>query len=210
MPHTTAIVRVGVAAVIGAATAVALVLVGAVYVAWQAGWDATAITYLALTLPVVWRLDQAETARLAVKEDPTRPVADLLLLAAAVASLGAVGVVLVRAADSSGVTQTLLTVAGVLSVIVSWALVHVTYMLRYAKIYYTEPIGGVDFNEKELPAFVDFAYLAFTIGMTFQVSDTSLQSRSMRSAALRHALLSFLFSTVILATTINVVANLAK
>jgi uncharacterized membrane protein len=82
-------------------------------------------------------------------------------------------------------------------------------MLRYARLYYTEPIGGVDFNADDKPSYTDFAYLAFTIGMTFQVSDTALSSRAIRSAALRHALLSYLFGTVILATTVNFVAGLA-
>ena len=44
--------------------------------------------------------------------------------------------------------------------------------------------------------------------MTFQVSDTALQTRKMRRIALGHALLSYLFGTVIIATTINALAGL--
>jgi uncharacterized membrane protein len=58
------------------------------------------------------------------------------------------------------------------------------------------------------PDYRDFAYTAFTVGMTFQVSDTDITSQEMRRAVLRHALLSFLFGAVILATTINVIAGL--
>ncbi|MGB8384414.1 MAG: DUF1345 domain-containing protein, partial [Dermatophilaceae bacterium] len=56
----------------------------------------------------------------------------------------------------------------------------------------------------------DFAYLAFTIGMTYQVSDTDLQTSPIRLTALRHGLLAFLFGTVIVATTINLVVQLAS
>ncbi len=207
--HLPALTRMGVALAAGVVAVAITMALNQWYVAAQAGWDAAALTYIGLTLLMVWHLDAAATADKALREDQTRPVADLVLLAASVASLGALGAVLVRAADSRGVTQTVLTIVGVLSVVVSWAVVHVTYMLRYARIYYTEPIGGVSFNQDEPPCYTDFAYLAFTIGMTFQVSDTSLTSRPIRSAALRHALLSYLFGTVILATTVNFVAGLA-
>jgi uncharacterized membrane protein len=75
-------------------------------------------------------------------------------------------------------------------------------------MYYED--GGVDFNERAPPCYTDFAYLAFTIGMTFQVSDTDLQTREFRRVALCHALLSFVFGTGILATTINLVASLSS
>ena len=99
----------------------------------------------------------------------------------------------------------------VVSVFLSWAVVHLTYTLRYARLFFTEPQGGIDFHEDKRDAtYVDFAYVAFTIGMTYQVSDTDLSKRQIRAAALRHALLSYLFGTVIIAMTINVIAGLAK
>jgi uncharacterized membrane protein len=52
--------------------------------------------------------------------------------------------------------------------------------------------------------------LAFTIGMTFQVSDTDLTTKEVRRTALHHAMLSYLFGTVIVATTINLVAGLVR
>ncbi len=83
------------------------------------------------------------------------------------------------------------------------------YATRYARLYYTGEDGGIDFNEDEPPTYVDFAYLAFTIGMTFQVSDRP-ETRAIRATALRHALLSYLFGAIIVATTINLIAGLAK
>jgi uncharacterized membrane protein len=97
---------------------------------------------------------------------------------------------------------------GVGSVGLSWFTVHTLFTLRYARLYYTGEDGGVSFNQDAPPRYLDFAYLAFTIGMTFQVSDTELQSPAIRHSALRHALLSYLFGAVILATTINLIAGL--
>jgi uncharacterized membrane protein len=84
------------------------------------------------------------------------------------------------------------------------------FALRYAHVYYTEPEGGIDFKSKgaERPDYIDFAYTAFTVGMTFQVSDTDITRREMRRQVLWHALISFLFGAVILATTVNVIASL--
>jgi uncharacterized membrane protein len=70
--------------------------------------------------------------------------------------------------------------------------------------------AAAEFNEKDPPQYSDFAYLSFTIGMTFQVSDTNIQSKQIRRTVLRHALLSFPLGTVIIATSINLVAGLAK
>ena len=92
--------------------------------------------------------------------------------------------------------------------VLSWVLVHVVHTLTYARLYYTDEEGGVDFNTPSPPRYSDFAYLAFIIGMTFQVSDTALQASRMRAVALRQALLSYLFGTVIIATTINLIVNL--
>ena len=68
--------------------------------------------------------------------------------------------------------------------------------------------GRIDFNENDPPTYLDFAYLALTVGMTFQVSDTNLTTKGIRRIALSHALLSYLFGAVILALVINVVSSL--
>lgn len=70
--------------------------------------------------------------------------------------------------------------------------------------------GGIDFNESSAPSYPDFAYLALTIGMTFQVSDTALSTNAFLRLALRHALLSYMFGTLIIATTINHIAGLGR
>jgi uncharacterized membrane protein len=208
--HTLAVARVAIAAAVGLAAAVVMLIFGPRELAPLLGWDATALTWLLILVPSIAGLDAGQTARRAVQEDPTRPVADVLLLAAAVASLVAVGLVLVRAGHSSGLRQGLQVALGIASVVLSWALVHTTFVLRYAQLYYSGPDGGVNFNQHDPPAYMDFAYLAFTVGMTFQVSDTALQNRQIRRAALGHALMSYMFGTVIVAATVNLIAGLGK
>jgi len=180
-------------------------------VAWQvallSGWNAAALTLITWTLLVVWRQDGEATARIATGEDDSRATADVLLVSASVASLAGIALGLVKAAREGGPLAGTLTGFAVLSVILSWLMVQVVYMLRYARLYYGEG-GGVDFNETKDPDYRDFAYLAFTIGMTYQVSDTDLTSTSIRRTALHHAVLSFVFGTSIIAIMINVVAGL--
>ena len=152
-------------------------------------------------------MDGEATARHAAIEDLSRRTADLILIFASVASLVGVGLALLEASDKSGVAKALITGVASMSVILSWATVHTVFTLRYARLYYAVG-GGIDFNEDRPPAYADFAYLAFTIGMTYQVSDTSIASKTIRRTALHHAYMSYLFGTVVVAMTINVVAGL--
>jgi uncharacterized membrane protein len=171
-------------------------------------WDIAGTLYVIWVWRAVWGLGAEQTAETAVFEDPTRYVSDLLTIAAALVSLVAVAVVLKDASGSKGTAQVILGLLGVASVAVSWAVVHTVFALGYARRYYRDRDGGVDFNTRDKPSYSDFAYLSFTIGMTFQVSDTTFTANEMRRTALKHALLSFVFSTGILATTVNLVANL--
>jgi uncharacterized membrane protein len=174
------------------------------------GWDATAVLFCAWTWAAIWPLSAGQTAARATAEDPSRASRDILVLSACVASLGALGLVLVYAHEAAGVTRGMLALLAVVSVAVSWFSVHTIFALRYALLYYTEPVGGINFNQQDRPDYRDFAYVALTLGMTFQVSDTNLQSSDMRSTALRHALLSYLFGAVILAAAVNLIAGLGN
>ena len=172
------------------------------------GWDAAAVIYLVWVWSSVWRLDPGVTARLAQREDPSTAVAELMVVAAGTALLIAVGFALAKAGQASGGMKAYLITLGLLSVVLSWTVVHTVYMLRYARSYYAEPVGGIEFNEEEPPTYVDFAYFSFTVGMTFQVADTNITSKAVRRATLHHALLSYLFGAVLLGLVINVVATL--
>jgi uncharacterized membrane protein len=200
--------RVGVSALAGMALAVPAAT-ASTWALWPIlSWDLAGLIYLAWVWLGIWRLDPEGTAESAVPEDPTRAATDLLTLGAAVVSLVAVGFVLGRAANSDGAQQDLLAFLGLASVALSWTVVHTVYTLRYARLYYTDTDGGIDFHGGQPPRYSDFAYMSFTVGMTSQVSDTDVEDRVIRVTVLRHSLLSFLFGTGIVATAINLVANL--
>jgi uncharacterized membrane protein len=174
------------------------------------GWDVAALVFVTWVLLATWPMTASATAAHATREDPGVLISDVIVILAAVASLAAIGVVLVQASSASSSKQDLLAGLGLASVVLSWFTVHALFMLRYARLYYTGIDGGVNFNQEAPPRYLDFAYLSFTIGMTFQVSDTDIQRASIRHTALRHALLSYLFGAVILATTINLLAGLGS
>jgi uncharacterized membrane protein len=203
-------VRVAVSAGIGVLTGVSLAVAGAARYAPAVGWDVAVAVLLGWVWFTVWPMGTDATAAHATREDPTRAVTDTILLAAAVASLAAVGFFLIQASSAKGSAQDLLAGVGVATVALSWLLVHTVFTLRYALLYYTGRDGGIDFNQTTPPRYSDFAYLAFTLGMTFQVSDTNLKTPAIRATALRHALLSYLFGAVILAATVNLVAGLGS
>jgi uncharacterized membrane protein len=195
---------------IGVAAGVVVTVAGSLKFGALIGWDVAALVYLVWVWLEIARLDERDTARLAEHEDPTRATADFLVLSAATASLLAVAAILAQVGTLDTTAALVAFVLGLASVVLSWAVVHTIYTLRYARMYYYGEDGGVNFNEDEPPCYSDFAYLSFTIGMTFQVSDTDLLTKDFRRVALRHALLSFVFATGILATTVNLVASLSS
>ena len=174
------------------------------------GWDVAAAVWMAWEWLVVRSMDGAETQAHAVREDPSRGIANTLVLVASVASLVTVAIVLASAANAPGSAQIIEVALGVISVVVSWTTVHMLFLLRYAELYYRETPGGVDFPGTKMPTYHDFAYLSFTIGMTYQVSDTGFETTEFRRTALHQALIAYLFGTVIVATTINLIAGLSK
>jgi uncharacterized membrane protein len=202
-------VKVSVSALLGILTIIVAGPILAWKVAFLLGWDVAGLVYSVWIWSSIWRLNGKLTAQHALREDPSRAVADLVVLCGSVASLAAVGVVLAMSGGKSANVVWYGALA-VTSVVLSWIVVHTIFALRYAELFYTDSPGGVDFTDTHEPAYSDFAYLAFTIGMTFQVSDTGFKSSQFRKAALRHALISYMFGTVIVATTINLIVGLTK
>jgi uncharacterized membrane protein len=190
------------------ACGVAAGFVASLWGPWQlivlVGWDAAALSYLGVAWSAMVTLDAQSTRRYATREDDSRAVVDLILVLASVASL--VGVIASLAHDRGNISAP--TIVALVTVVVSWLTVHSSYTLRYAHLFYSDPVGGVSFGDQDSPDYTDFAYLAFTVGMTFQVSDTEVSDRTIRRAITRHALLSYLFGTVIVGVTINVVGSL--
>lgn len=208
LQRTSARWRVGLIILIGIAAGTAIgFLTGLWYAAPLAAWDVAAALYVAWVWLAVHKLNGAQTAKLATHEDPTHAAADAILIFASLASLGAVALLLGHGNDATRIMQAALAAA---SIILSWTVVHTIFTLRYARMYHASPKGGVDFGTDSDPDYHDFAYLAFTIGMTFQVSDTGLRTKAYRRVVLRQALLSYLFGTVFVASTINLIVGLSQ
>lgn len=204
----TVAVRICVAVVLGVAVAI---VVGNT-VGWRfalVGWVVAAGVYVVWTRFILRGMDAEQTCRWVTREDPTRWVADAVILSASIASLGGVGYV-VAAGSRSGPEAIEGAVLGILTVAASWFAVHTLYTVHYARLYYSGDPGGINFHDPEPPRFRDFAYVAFTVGMTYQVSDTEIGLTSIRATVLRHALLSYLLGAVVLAVTINLVAGLGS
>jgi uncharacterized membrane protein len=208
--HGLAVRRLAASAVAAAVTLAALLASGvtSATVAVEASWCAGALVFVVWVWLAIAFKDPEQTQRMAAAEDVSAPIADVLMLGASVISLVAVAFVLDQARHSSGATKGLLIALALLSVALGWASVHTLYTLRYGDLYYAVPVGGIDYHVNEPPDYLDLAYLALTIGMCFQVSDTDLTLRRIRRAATRHALISFLFNAVIFAIAINIVAGL--
>ncbi len=202
--------RVVVAALAGViAGAVAWVFIG-----WQlgvlVGWDVGALSFVGSAWSVIVTCDGRETMQHAMRDDPTRTTAAGLLLGASLASLFSVGFTLSAAGRAQGSHRLLLITGALATVMLAWTVANTVFTLHYADIHY-RLATGVDFGSAdpaELPDYRDFAYLAFTIGMCYQVSDTTLRDRRLRRVVLGHSILSYVFGVVIIAAAINLTAGL--
>jgi uncharacterized membrane protein len=176
-----------------------------------AGWDAAALAFLVSIWPVIILADGPHAAQLATREDETRGSAAALLLAASVASLLGAGFALDLAGRESGPLRVLLIGVAVLTVGLSWTVVNTVYTLRYADLHFRSREARIAFgdsNGQQPPTYRDFAYVAFTIGMCYQVSDTTVRDPRIRHTVLSHAFVSYVFGVVIVAGSVNLIAGL--
>jgi uncharacterized membrane protein len=204
-------------AVVVAAVGLAVAVVLLPFVTWGlavvVGWDAAALTFLTTIWPIIIRADGPHAEKLATREDETRRSATVLLVGASVASLVGVGFAISLAGRESGSGRLLLIGVAVLTVVLSWNLVNTVYTLRYADLHFRSRAMGIDFGDsdrQERPSYRDFAYVAFTIGMCYQVSDTTVRDPRIRRTVLAHAILSYLFGVVIVGGSVNLIAGLIR
>jgi uncharacterized membrane protein len=130
-----------------------------------------------------------------------------------VASLLGVGFALILAGRHNGALQVLLVAFAVLTVLLSWTVVNTVFTLRYADQSIGSGDAGIAFGDAdapEAPTYRDFAYVAFTIGMCYQVSDTTVRNRRIRRTVLSHALLSYVFGVAIVGGSVNLIAGLIR
>ena len=210
--HHRLFIAAGVALLVALLTSGRLRLPAQVVISWDA------FTFCVLTLAWI-RMATAEAlkcVRSAKLQDSSRTLIFLFVVASACISLFAVAYLLGSAkglgkeALAGHVLLALVTVVG------SWLLIHTMFALRYAHTFYGDHedpevksyAGGLEFPGEKTPDYLDFAYFAFVIGMTCQVSDVQITDRGIRLQVLLHGLLSFAFNAVILALSINIVSGL--
>ena len=177
-----------------------------------AAWDCFSISLLMLIWIAILSSGIDHMRYRARAQDLSRSLIFVFTIGAACSSIFAVVFLLSAAKHTShlGLHATL----SVLAVLSSWTLVHTMFAMRYAHSYYGEGdkpdthIGGLQFPSDDTPDYLDFAYFAFVIGMTCQVSDVQITAKSLRTLALIHGVLSFCFNTIILALTINTLSGL--
>ncbi|WP_066913593.1 DUF1345 domain-containing protein [Millisia brevis] len=176
---------------------------------WQVGLLSVvilaALVNVLWALLTLWPMDAANTGKHAGNADVGDEVSDLTLVLILIGSLTAIGVLLLSAQEQQKEAYAALALLAILS---TWAMLHTMYTARYARVYYQGTPGGIDFNDEQLPRYVDFYYFSFNLGMTYQVSDTAVTESDVRKHVLKHCLLSYIYGTVVIACTINLVINL--
>ena len=203
---SAAVTRLAAAGVLGGLIGVLVGVLTGALLGVLAAIAGSAAIFVVAGWVVLWPMDAAATHRTVQRQD-FRPVAqEIVIVAAAVGGLVGIVALLLLGGSGSGRAAAAIAPGGVFMV---WAALHLMYATRYAHLYYeVDGEGGIDFNSTDRPAYRDFLYFSYNLGMTYQVSDTSVSSRTIRAVALRHCLLSYVFGTVILATTINLVTGI--
>lgn len=174
-------------------------------------WDTTAVVYILYSL---YRMLTANVQRIR-KRSADLDFSDGLLLflsiAAAIASIGGIVLDLLGVKDASPEVAFVRVMMAIVTILISWAFLHMLFTIHYAHRFYANPGKGqgLKFAEPvEEPIYWDFLYFSFTIGVAAQTADIGVSSVTMRKLVLLHSILSFLFNTTILALAINVGASL--
>ncbi|MDB5008390.1 MAG: hypothetical protein JWP45_2783 [Mucilaginibacter sp.] len=180
-------------------------------------WIGCALTVITLNWIIIFTSHPREVRKIARLQDSSRTFLFLFITTASVASLGAIVYLLKSTKGLSVVDKNEHILLAITAVVISWWLLHTMFTLRYAHLYYdldtdtdgeTKDVGGLRFPGRQEPDYLDFVYFSFIVGMTFQVSDVEITSRTIRRICIWHALMSFAFNTAILALSINVISGL--
>ncbi|MGN6419532.1 MAG: DUF1345 domain-containing protein [Pseudobacter sp.] len=178
-------------------------------------WDVFAFTYCALCWFIFFSKTDDQIRQVARKEDGSRMLVFILILLTCFASMLMV-LLLILSKDAREAGTAIYLVVAISGILLSWVMVHTLYTFHYAFLYYDDDkgnpkvhAGGLEFPEAHArPTYLDFAYFAFVVGMTFQVSDIQINRPAIRRVVLLHGLLSFGLNTFVVALTINLIAGL--
>jgi uncharacterized membrane protein len=170
-------------------------------------WDGGVLFYLAAAAAMMARSPIGEIKRHADAQDEGAFALMLLTVAAALASLGAI---FAELAAGDGATPGLWPhILAIATVVLSWAFIHTIFALHYAYDFYGkgERANGLKFPDDDKPDYWDFMYFSFVVGMTFQVSDVAVTNKWIRRSVAMHGVVSFFFTTAVVALTVNMAAN---
>lgn len=178
-------------------------------------WITFASTIILMDWIIILSSHPREVRKIAKLQDSSRSFLFLFVIAASIASFGAI-VFLLKSTKGHSADLNSHILLAITAVIISWWLLHTIFTLRYAHLYYDitrddgtpRTGGGLEFPGNEEPDYLDFVYFSFVLGMTFQVSDVVITSKSIRRIATMHGLLSFGYNTAILALSINVISGM--
>ena len=177
------------------------------------GWDTFSLCMIILSW-ITFSITTSQQIREQSKvQDSSRTIIFFIILIATLASFLAVLLLLITKHQARS-TETVHLIIAITGMVLSWFLIHTIFTLRYAHIFYGDDdekpgthAGGLEFPDDKKPDYLDFAYFAFVLGMTFQVSDVQITSKRLRRIAMFHGLLSFGYNTIMIALTINLIAG---
>lgn len=174
------------------------------------GWDSAATVYLLTTWSLFLKADEAEVRSRAAQEDEGVPILLLIVLAAIIASLGAVIDAMIAARNLADTTRAFIGACAGATLVLSWLVLQSVFVLHYAHRHFGAGPGkgGIQFPGEPPSSYMDFAYLAFSVGATFQVSDNSILTTRLRRLVTAHAATAYFYNTAILALGINIIASL--
>lgn len=174
------------------------------------GWDSAATVYLLTTWSLFLKADEAEVRSRAALEDEGVPILLLIVLAAIVASLGAVVDAMIAARNAADAARAFIGACAGATLMLSWLVLQSVFVLHYAHRHFGDgpSKGGIQFPGEPPSSYMDFAYLAFSVGATFQVSDNSILTTRLRRLVTAHAATAYFYNTAILALGINIIASL--
>ncbi len=178
-------------------------------------WIVFAFTFTLSGWIIIFTSALDHIKKMAKTEDGSKAFVFVMVLVASFASLFTVALLLIS--DKGSSRSVLFIPVVVTGMLVSWTMVHTMFTFHYAHMFYDhdedpgkENAEGVDFPGDDQPDYLDFSYMSFVIGCTFQVSDMQIRSKKIRRTVLLHGLLSFVLNTFVVALTINLIASLSQ
>lgn len=173
-------------------------------------WDSAALVYLLTMWALFIRSNEADMRSRAGLYDEGAPVLMLIVLTAIAASLGAVVDAMIVVKDAPSGARAVIIGSAMATLILSWLVLQTVFVLHYAHRHFGagKDKGGIQFPGEQPTSYLDFAYLAFSVGATFQVSDNSILTSKLRRLVTAHAAAAYFYNTAVLALGINIMASL--